>query len=146
MPAFPCIHHHTIACNIAFLVGHDSAASGSSVPLAAQLDPALYCSCSNCKKMSTADESCCCQSKEYTIKMPTCQYLDYISKHLTFMRKYFILGQCITDHKDFKKIMDKTVLELNLKLIWRLFIETCHKMLIMSFQFPLSNILKITHF
>ena len=28
------------------------------------------------------------------------------------------LGHCITEHMDFKKIIDRTVLEVNLKLLW----------------------------
>ena len=60
-----------------------------------RLDPAHYCSCTNCCKMDTVEESSCCHSK-----------------------KKLMPGACITDDETFNLLLNPTVLEVNLRSVW----------------------------
>ena len=66
------------------------------------LEPTDFCTCGNCRKMDTFEECTCCLNNRL-----------YYQKNM-FSKE----GMCVTDHIDFGKIICKTVLEVNLKIVW----------------------------
>eukprot|EP00092_Neocalanus_flemingeri_P031343 GFUD01034041.1.p1 GENE.GFUD01034041.1~~GFUD01034041.1.p1 ORF type:complete len:198 (+),score=29.67 GFUD01034041.1:42-635(+) len=57
-----------------------------------------FCKCTKCTVMPTREENVCCKNKRFSVSMPD--------------------SSCVTEHEDFDKIVNKTVLTINLKTVW----------------------------
>eukprot|EP00092_Neocalanus_flemingeri_P094459 GFUD01120132.1.p1 GENE.GFUD01120132.1~~GFUD01120132.1.p1 ORF type:complete len:192 (+),score=18.51 GFUD01120132.1:45-620(+) len=57
-----------------------------------------FCQCEKCILMAAEAENICCKARKFCIAMPE--------------------SKCVTEHEDFKTIINKTVLTINLKTIW----------------------------
>ena len=79
-----------------------------------RLNPSSYCCCGKCSVMETIAESFCCLPK-YKSKVEGLKNFLFYFIWKPSLFKYWFLGKCITDLKMFNRLLDPTVLEVNLR-------------------------------